>query len=387
MLKEETEWHNVVLFGRLAESGSSMRRRGTMGIQALCTLAARLRPLCFDDIVGQDNTVRTLRASIHSGCAQSLYCFMGPRGTGKTSLSRILSKCLNCTRGVTTTPCHSCPPCLDIEEGRRVDYVEVDAAANRGVEQMCTLLSGSSYAPVAARHRIYAVDEAHLLTSHALSSMLKTLEEPPAHLKFMLCTTDSAKIPHTVLSRSLALRLSPLTTESLCRMLRRVLRSHGVPFRSSALVPIAAASGGSARDALAMAEGAAAMERGRVLTRDAMCGSESCLALRMLEAIACLDAVGVQAVCSAAIEQCSSPSILLDLMMRSLNAAAWLRCSPGLTPPHGSELRAAARVLRAIGERGAQAMYRTLLYGKRELRFSCSEHIGLSMVALRALAA
>lgn len=331
--------------------------------------------------------MRTLRSSIHAGCAQSVYCFIGPRGTGKTSLSRILSKCLNCTHGVTTAPCHSCPPCQDVEDGRRVDYVEVDAASNRGVDQMCTLLSCSTYAPVASRHRIYAVDEAHMLTSHALSSMLKTLEEPPAHVKFMLCTTNAAKIPHTVLSRSLALRLSPLTTEALCRLLRRVLRTHGVPFRSSALGPIAADSGGSARDALAMAEGAAVMERGRVLTHAAMCGSEACLALRMLEAIACIDAVGLQVACSAASEQCSSPSILLDLMMRSLSAAALLQCAPGLTPPHGSELRAVSRVARAVGSRAVQAMYRTLLFGKRELKFACSEHIGLSMVALRALAA
>ncbi|CUX76726.1 DNA polymerase III subunit tau [Candidatus Tremblaya princeps] len=357
-----------------------------MGRLAHCALAARLRPQCLDDVVGQDCAVRALRSSINAGYSHSAYCLMGPRGTGKTSLSRILSKCLNCSHGITDAPCHACTSCRDVDEGRRVDYVEVDAASNRGVDQMCALLSSSSYAPLSSRHRIYAIDEAHMLTPQALTSMLKTLEEPPVHVKFILCTTDAAKIPSTVRSRALGLCLPPLSTEDLCRLLRRVLREHCVPFRSSALSIMAAAAHGSAREAIAAAEWAAADALGGVLSPCMACCASDAMARAMLEAIAYGNAPAVQAACYAASALNASPSMLLDRMMRTINDTAMHQCIPGLTPHHGAGLRATARMARAMGARRAQAMYRTLLFGKRELRLSCGEHTGLSMVALRAMA-
>ncbi|AFZ83157.1 DNA polymerase III subunit gamma/tau [Candidatus Kinetoplastidibacterium crithidiae] len=217
-------------------------------------LARKWRPKSFDEVVGQDHVVKALVNSLNSQRLHHAWLFSGIRGVGKTSLARILAKSLNCERGITSKPCGTCSSCRGIDSGGSLDYLELDAASNRGVEEMSNLLSQANYTPVIGRFKVFLVDEVHMLTNHAFNSILKTLEEPPDHVKFIFATTDLHKIPITVLSRCLCFNLRKMSDNYLIKQLSVILSNERISFDESSLVMIARLAKGSMRDALSLTD-------------------------------------------------------------------------------------------------------------------------------------
>lgn len=227
-------------------------------------LARKWRPKTFDSLVGQDAVVRALTHALDANRLHHAYLLTGTRGVGKTTIARILAKALNCEQGVSSTPCGVCSACLQIDAGRFVDYIEMDAASNRGVDEMVQLLEQATFLPSVGRYKVYMIDEVHQLTTHAFNAMLKTLEEPPAHVKFILATTDPQKILVTVLSRCLQFNLRQVSAVQLTSHLSNVLAGEGIPADGKALELIARAAGGSVRDALSLLDQAIAHGAGAV---------------------------------------------------------------------------------------------------------------------------
>ncbi|HYP68428.1 MAG TPA: DNA polymerase III subunit gamma/tau, partial [Thiobacillaceae bacterium] len=221
--------------------------------QATLALARKWRPRGFADLKGQEHVVRALSNALTQGRLHHAYLFTGTRGVGKTTLARIIAKCLNCEAGVTATPCGICSACTQIDSGRFVDLLELDAASNTGVDNMREVLDSAQYAPTVGRYKVYIIDEVHMLSKPAFNSMLKTLEEPPAHIKFILATTDPQKIPVTVLSRCLQFNLKPMPVQLVASHLGEVLEKENVPAEKPALMQLARAANGSMRDALSLA--------------------------------------------------------------------------------------------------------------------------------------
>src|SRR5574337_1245671 len=235
-----------------------------MAAMAYQVLARKWRPRSFETLVGQEHVVRALTHALATGRLHHAYLFTGTRGVGKTTISRILAKSLNCETGVTAEPCGKCSACTAIDADRFPDYVEMDAASNRGVEDMAALLDKAVYAPVQGRYKVYMIDEVHMLTGHAFNAMLKTLEEPPEHVKFILATTDPQKIPVTVLSRCLQFNLKQMPPGHIVEHLSRILEAEAVPFEPPALRHLAKAANGSMRDALSLLDQAIAHGSGKV---------------------------------------------------------------------------------------------------------------------------
>src|SRR5438552_14464138 len=228
-------------------------------------LARKWRPRVFEDIVGQQHVVTALVNALESKRLHHAYLFTGTRGVGKTTLARILAKAMNCeTNGITAHPCGKCRACTEIDTGRFVDLLEVDAATNTKVDEMRDLLDTAQYMPVAGRFKVYIIDEVHMLSKHAFNSMLKTLEEPPEHVKFILATTDPQRLPVTVLSRCLQFNLKPLPPGLIAEHLEKVLRAEAIAFEQPALVQLARAAAGSLRDALSLLDQAIAYGAGKV---------------------------------------------------------------------------------------------------------------------------
>src|SRR5678809_765323 len=208
-------------------------------------LARKWRPRDFGSLVGQEHVVRALRHALEQKRLHHAYLFTGTRGVGKTTLARILAKCLNCETEVTAQPCNRCSACTQIDAGRFPDYLELDAASNRGVDEMTQLLERSVYAPTSGRFKVYVIDEVHQLYGHAFNAMLKTLEEPPEHVKFILATTDPQRLPVTILSRCLQFNLKPLTPPLIAGHLKHVLTAEKIPFEEPALMQVGKAASGS----------------------------------------------------------------------------------------------------------------------------------------------
>lgn len=221
-------------------------------------LARKWRPKSFATLVGQDHVVRALTHALEQNRLHHAYLFTGTRGVGKTTIARIMAKALNCETGVSATPCGVCSACTEIDSGRYIDYIELDAASNRGVEDMTQLLERAVYAPTRGKYKVYVIDEVHQLTGHAFNAMLKTLEEPPDHVKFILATTDPQKIPVTVLSRCLQFNLKQMSPMAIVEHLARVLAAEGIAFEPAALRHLAKGATGSMRDALSLLDQAIA---------------------------------------------------------------------------------------------------------------------------------
>ena len=227
-------------------------------------LARKWRPKSFATLVGQEHVVRALTHALDQNRLHHAYLFTGTRGVGKTTLARIMAKALNCEAGVSSTPCGVCGACTEIDGGRFIDYIELDAASNRGVDDMTQLLERATYAPTSGRYKVYVIDEVHQLSGHAFNAMLKTLEEPPEHVKFILATTDPQKIPVTVLSRCLQFNLKQMPLTHIVDHLSRVLEAEGVAFEPAALRHLAKGAAGSMRDALSLLDQAVAHGAGKV---------------------------------------------------------------------------------------------------------------------------
>ncbi|HEX6529249.1 MAG TPA: DNA polymerase III subunit gamma/tau, partial [Burkholderiales bacterium] len=258
-------------------------------------LARKWRPRDFGSLVGQEHVVRALRHALEHKRLHHAYLFTGTRGVGKTTLARILAKCLNCETGITPEPCNKCSACVAIDAGRFPDYLEVDAASNRGVEEMTQLLDRAVYAPTAGRYKVYVIDEVHQLSGHAFNAMLKTLEEPPEHMKFILATTDPQKIPVTVLSRCLQFNLKQMPREAIAAHLSSILKKEQIEAEPEGLALLARAAAGSMRDALSLLDQAIAHGGGKVSAAsvaDMLGAIDQGHLVRLLEAVAAGDAAG-----------------------------------------------------------------------------------------------
>ncbi len=352
-------------------------------------LARKWRPRSFDTLVGQDHVVRALTHALDTQRLHHAWLFTGTRGVGKTTLSRILAKSLNCETGITSKPCGVCRACTEIDAGRFVDYLELDAASNRGVEEMTQLLEQAVYSPGAGRFKVYMIDEVHMLTGHAFNAMLKTLEEPPPHVKFILATTDPQKIPVTVLSRCLQFNLKQMPADSIVGHLQAVLGQEEVAFEVPALRLIGQAAQGSMRDALSLTDQAIAYSAGN-MTEDAVRGMLGTIdqrhLVRLLDALSAGDAKSVLAVADElAIRGLSYAGALADLAVLLSRVAIEQRVT-GVTAAEDPLAADIARLAQSLHPDAVQLFYSVAVHSRSELTLAPDEYAGFIMACLRMLA-
>ncbi|AZY48426.1 DNA polymerase III subunit gamma/tau [Bordetella avium] len=352
-------------------------------------LARKWRPRSFDTLVGQDHVVRALTHALDTQRLHHAWLFTGTRGVGKTTLSRILAKSLNCETGITSKPCGVCRACTEIDAGRFVDYLELDAASNRGVEEMTQLLEQAVYAPGAGRFKVYMIDEVHMLTGHAFNAMLKTLEEPPPHVKFILATTDPQKIPVTVLSRCLQFNLKQMPPESIVGHLQAVLGQEQIGFEVPALRLIGQAASGSMRDALSLTDQAIAYSAGN-LTEEAVRGMLGTIdqrhLVRLLDALTAGDARSVLAVADElSTRGLSYTGALADFAVLLSRVAIEQRVA-GATPGDDPLAQDIARLAANLHPDAVQLFYSVAVHSRSELSLAPDEYAGFVMACLRMLA-
>mgnify|MGYP000329908371 FL=1 len=357
-------------------------------------LARKYRPKNFDTLVGQEHVVRALTHALGSGRLHHAYLFTGTRGVGKTTLSRILAKSLNCigpdgNGGITASPCGQCEACRAIDAGRFVDYIEMDAASNRGVDEMAQLLEQAVYAPSNARFKVYMIDEVHMLTNHAFNSMLKTLEEPPEHVKFILATTDPQKIPVTVLSRCLQFNLKQMPPGHIVGHLENILGQEEVSFEQPALRLLAQGAHGSMRDALSLTDQAIAYAAGAV-TLEAVQGMLGALdqsyLVRLLDALAAANGADLLAVADEMASRSLSYNGALQDLGTLLHRIALAQSVPNAVPQDLPELADILRLAAAFDPQEVQLFYQIAVHGRNEIGLAPDEYAGFTMTLLRMLA-
>ncbi|MDN7776194.1 DNA polymerase III subunit gamma/tau [Burkholderia orbicola] len=352
-------------------------------------LARKWRPKDFASLVGQEHVVRALTHALDGERLHHAYLFTGTRGVGKTTLSRIFAKALNCETGVTSQPCGVCRACREIDEGRFVDYVEMDAASNRGVDEMAALLERAVYAPVDARFKVYMIDEVHMLTNHAFNAMLKTLEEPPPHVKFILATTDPQKIPVTVLSRCLQFNLKQMPAGHIVSHLERILGEEQITFEPQALRLLARAAQGSMRDALSLTDQAIAYSANEV-TESAVSGMLGALdqtyMVRLLDALAAANGPEILAIADEMSLRSLSFSTALQDLASLLHRIAWAQFAPGSVLDEWPEAADLRRFAETLSPEQVQLFYQIATVGRAELGLAPDEYAGFTMTLLRMLA-
>ena len=352
-------------------------------------LARKYRPKSFETLVGQEHVVRALTHALEQKRLHHAYLFTGTRGVGKTTLSRILAKSLNCETGITAKPCGVCEACAAIDAGRFVDYIEMDAASNRGVDEMAQLLEQAIYAPSNARFKVYMIDEVHMLTNHAFNSMLKTLEEPPEHVKFILATTDPQKIPVTVLSRCLQFNLKQMPPGHIVGHLENILGQESIAFDSPALRLLAQGAHGSMRDALSLTDQAIAYAAGKV-TLEAVQGMLGALdqsyLIRVLDALVAKEGAGMLAVADEMATRSLSYSAALQDLGTLLHRIALAQTVPAALPDDVPEREDILRLAGLFDTEEVQLFYQIAVHGRNELSLAPDEYAGFSMTLLRMLA-
>jgi DNA polymerase-3 subunit gamma/tau len=359
-------------------------------------LARKYRPKNFSEMVGQSHVVQALGNALSTQRLHHAYLFTGTRGVGKTTVSRILAKSLNCTGpdgqgDITATPCGVCQACMDIDSGRFVDYTELDAASNRGVDEIAQLLEQAVYKPVIGRFKVFMIDEVHMLTNTAFNAMLKTLEEPPAYLKFVLATTDPQKVPATVLSRCLQFNLRPMAPETILEHLVQVLAAESVPAEPQALRLLARAARGSMRDALSLTDQAIAFGSGSLAetgVRQMLGSVDRSYVYQLLDALARGDGKSIVELSEVLRLNGFSAASTLEEMTTVLQRMAVLQAVPGVGAADDAtdpDIAETARLAQLLPADETQLLYSLCLHGRGELGLAPDEYAALTMVLLRLL--
>ena len=351
-------------------------------------LARKWRPRAFGDMVGQQHVLQALTNALASGRLHHAYLFAGTRGVGKTTIARILAKALNCEQGVGPDPCGECSACAEIDEGRFVDLIEVDAASRTKVDDTRDLLDNVQYAPARGRYKVYLIDEVHMLSMHSFNALLKTLEEPPPHVKFLLATTDPQKLPVTVLSRCLQFNLKRLTPHMIGEHLTRICAAEQVEAEAEALALIARAAEGSVRDSLSLLDQAIAYGGGAVREDEtrAMLGTvDRQHVTGLLDSLAAADGAGLLATVAAIDEQFPDYARLLDEIAAALQRIAVYQVVGATDLEEADEEMVAAYAGRLTPD-DVQLYYQTAITGRRDLPLAPDPRAGFEMTLLRMLA-
>lgn len=352
-------------------------------------LARKWRPKSFETLVGQDHVVRALTNALEQNRLHHAYLFTGTRGVGKTTIARILAKSLNCETGITATPCGICAACTEIDKGRFVDLIEVDAASNTQVDAMRDLLDNAQYAPTAGRFKVYIIDEVHMLSKSAFNAMLKTLEEPPAHVKFILATTDPQKVPVTVLSRCLQFNLRQMAGTSITGHLQNILAQENIAFEPAALHLISRAAAGSMRDALSLTDQAIAYGGQTVNEAEvrAMLGAiDQSYLYQLLDALLENDGASLIEQAKAMEERSLSFEAALNDLAQLLHQVAVAQTVPDSIADDLPERNALLNLAQKIPAETLQLYYQIALLGRRDIGLAPDEFAGFTMSLLRMLA-
>ena len=357
-------------------------------------LARSWRPKTFSELVGQDHVVKALTHALDQGRLHHAWLFTGTRGVGKTTIARIMAKALNCTGAdgsgkMTSEPCGKCPACMEIDAGRFVDYIEMDAASNRGVDDIAALLEKAAYAPSNARYKVYMIDEVHMLTNHAFNAMLKTLEEPPEHVKFILATTDPQKIPVTILSRCLQFNLKQMPVPLIVEHLEKVLAAEKVEYEVNALRVLAKAAQGSMRDALSLTDQAIAYAAGKVSEESVrgMLGTlDDAYLIRILDCLIAKDGASLLAVANEMGERSMSFSLALQDLSSLLQKIAAAQVVPESVLDDWPEAGEIRRLATQLTKEEAQLFYQITITSRPDLSLAPDEQTGFAMTLLRMLA-
>src|SRR5262245_1500692 len=350
--------------------------------------ARKLRPPGFEGLVGQEHVVRALVHALENERVHHAYLFTGTRGVGKTTIARILAKCLNCERGVSANPCGECSACREIDEGRFIDLIEVDAASRTRVDDTRDLLDNVQYAPTRGRYKVYLIDEVHMLSAHSFNALLKTLEEPPPHVKFLLATTDPQKLPVTVLSRCLQFNLKSLPPALIQERLRTICESEQVPAEPAALRQLALSAQGSMRDALSLLDQAIAYCGGDLHAKDVQSmlgGIDRRDAYALLGALARGDGAVLMAEVERLDENAPDYAVVLDEVAALLQRVALAQVVPSAIPDE-AERRELAPLIEALRPEDVQLYYQIALIGRRDLPLGSDPRVGFEMTLLRMLA-
>ncbi|MEM9601849.1 MAG: DNA polymerase III subunit gamma/tau [Pseudomonadota bacterium] len=352
-------------------------------------LARKWRPRSFGEVAGQEHVLRALINALDTGRLHHAYVFTGTRGVGKTTLARILAKCLNCERGVSSTPCGACRACTEIDEGRFLDLIEIDAASRTGVDDTRDLLDNVAYAPSVGRYKVYLIDEVHMFSRSSFNALLKTLEEPPEHVKFVLATTDPQKIPVTVLSRCLQFNLKRFPASLIVAQLTRVLEAEAVSFDVLALDTLAQAGEGSMRDAMSLLDQAIAFGNGTVTAEGVqrMLGVvDEAARFDLLEAVADEDGAAVLRIVDALDEFAPDYEALLGDLISLLHAVAIQQSVPDGANPAVADTRRLRALAERVSPEAVQLNYQIAVLGRRDMPVVPVARQAFQMTLLRMLA-
>lgn len=352
-------------------------------------LARKWRPRTFAEMAGQEHVLRALINALDNDRLHHAYLFTGTRGVGKTTIARILAKCLNCEQGVGATACGECSACNEITDGRFIDLIEVDAASRTKVEDTRELLDNVQYMPTRGRYKVYLIDEVHMLSTHSFNALLKTLEEPPPHVKFLLATTDPQKLPVTILSRCLQFNLKNLSPEPIVEYLKHVLSAEQVPVEEAALWALARAADGSMRDALSLTDQAIAHGGGKLaeVEVNTMLGTiNRTTVLDICRKIAERDAPGVLALVDALAEHAPDYSSALGDMLAIWHRVALAQAVPSAIDNSLGDQQSIVALAETLSREDVQLFYQICLIGRRDLSLAADARSGLEMVLLRKLA-
>ena len=353
-------------------------------------LARKWRPRTFEELVGQEHVVRALVNGLDNDRLHHAFLFTGTRGVGKTTIARILAKSLNCEKGVSSHPCGECSACQEVDAGRFVDLIEVDAASRTKVDDTRELLDNVQYAPTRGRYKVYLIDEVHMLSGHSFNALLKTLEEPPPHVKFLLATTDPQKLPVTVLSRCLQFNLKHLSADRIEAQLNKIVTSEGLGFDVPSLRLIARSADGSMRDALSLLDQAIAYSAGELkesVVREMLGTIDQTAITNILQGLAENDAVALINVVSDIVERNMDPADMLEELLIRLHRIALAQVDDRLVESFFEDERNEAREFaKRLSKEDVQLCYQIGIKGRQDLSLAPNPRVGLEMVLLRMLA-